>query len=115
MEDRKNDMTTLSGVLEKLRIKKQDNEFKMSPKGFTTGNSKFYQPEELKVIRSYRFEGDSNPDDSSVLYLLEAKDGLIGYTMDAYGAYSNHAGDGYDDFLKKIPVEERDEQLIFGN
>jgi len=33
--------------------------------------------------------------------------------MDAYGVYSDHDDDGYDDFIRKIPVEEREEQLIF--
>ena len=114
MESRSSHMTTLSQVLEKLRLKKQDNEFEISPKGFTTSNGKTYKPEELKIIRTYRFEGESDPSDSVILYLLEARDGLIGYSMDAYGAYSNHVDDGYDEFIKQIPVEERDEQKIFG-
>jgi hypothetical protein len=107
-------MATLSMVLEKLRLKNQANEFRISGEGFTADNGKTYQPEQLKIIRTYRFEGDSNPSDSSILYLIEANDGLIGYSIDAYGAYSNHEDDGYDDFIKRIPMEERDEQLIFG-
>ena len=109
----KTEMTTLSSILERLRVKKQDNEFTMTEKGFTTDNSKFYQPEDLKIIRTYRFEGESDPSDSSIIYLIEANDGLIGYSMDAYGVYSDHEDDGYDDFIRKIPVEEREEQQIF--
>lgn len=67
----------------------------------------------MKIIRTYRFEGDSDPSDAAIIYLLEASDGLIGYSMDAYGVYSNHSDDGYDDFIRKIQVEERDEQQIF--
>ena len=33
--------------------------------------------------------------------------------MDAYGVYSDHEDDGYDDFIRKIPMDERDEQIIF--
>jgi hypothetical protein len=106
-------MTTLTSVLEKLRMKKQDNEFKMTPEGFTAPNGKTYAPADLKIIRTYRFEGDSDPSDSTILMLIEANDGLVGYSMDAYGAYSNHDDDGYDAFILKIPVEEREEQLIF--
>lgn len=106
-------MTTVSVVLEKLRIKKQDNEFTMTEKGFTTTNGKIYQPEDLTIIRTYRFEGESDPGDSSIIYVIEARDGMIGYSMDAYGVYSNHDDDGYDDFIRKINVEERDEQEIF--
>ncbi len=114
MPSNNNEMTTLSMVLEKLRLKKQDNEFRMWETGFGTDANKVYQPTDLKIIRTYRFEGDSDPSDSSILYLLEANDGRIGYSIDAYGAYSNHDEDGYDDFIRKIDMEERDEQIIFG-
>jgi hypothetical protein len=106
-------MTTLSYVIEKLRLKRQDQEFIIAPEGFTIGNGKFYQPEDLTIIKTFRFEGDSNPSDASILYVIEAKDGLIGYSIDAYGVYSNHDDDGYDDFIRKMKVEDRDEQQIF--
>ena len=106
-------MTTLSYVIEKLRLKRKDNEFTITPEGFTTGNGKSYKPEDLTIVKTYRFEGDSDPSDASILYVLEANDGLVGYSIDAYGVYSNHDDDGYDDFIRKIKVEDRDEQQIF--
>ncbi len=114
MSNSKTEMTTLSVVLEKLRLKKQDNEFRMTKNGFGSENGKCYQPEELKIIRTYRFEGESDPGDSSILYVIEANDGKVGYSLDAYGVYSNHDDSNYDDFIRKIPMEERDEQQIFG-
>ena len=108
------EMTSSSVVQEKLRLKKMDNEFRWTDQGFTAGKNKFYQPEDLKIIKTYRFEGDSDPSDSSIIYLIEANDGLIGYSMDAYGVYTSHGDEeGYDNFIRQIPVEERDEQLIF--
>jgi hypothetical protein len=112
VEHKPGEMSTVSSVLEKLRIKKHDKEFRMTPEGFTAGTGKFYKPEDLKIIRTYRFEGESDPSDSSIIYLIEANDGLIGYSMDAYGVYSDQEV-GYDDFIRKIPVEEREEQQIF--
>jgi hypothetical protein len=107
-------MSTLSGVLEKLRVKKIDNEFKWTPDGFTVGKGKFYDASDLKIIKVYRFEGDSDPSDSSVLYIIEANDGLIGYSMDAYVVYSNHdEEEGYDNFIRNVPLEDREEQLLF--
>lgn len=106
-------MTTLSQVIEKLRLKRYDTEFLLTHQGFSAGKGKYYQPGQLKIIRTYRFEGDSDPSDSSVLYLLEANDGLIGYTIDSYGAFSNHDDVNYDDFIRKIPAEEREEQQLF--
>jgi hypothetical protein len=107
------EMTTLSSVLETLRIKKLDHEFRMTPEGFTPGNGKYYTPDQLKIIKTYRFEGESDPADSSIVYILEAHDGYKGYTLDAYGVYSDHDDEAYDDFIRKIPVEDRDEQQLF--
>ena len=106
-------MTTLSGVLEQLRIKKQDNEFIISEEGFKSPSGKLYQPDDLKIIKTFRFEGDSDPSDNPILYLIEANDGLIGYSIDAYGVYSNHDDNTYDEFIRRINVSERDEQEIF--
>ncbi len=107
-------MVTLSAILEKLRLKKMDNEFRWTPEGFTANKGKAYKPEDLKIIKVFRFEGDSDPSDSSVLYIIEANDGLIGYSIDAYGMYSNHDDEeGYDNFLRNIPLEDREEQLAF--
>ena len=113
MQTQPAEMTTVSAVLEKLRQRHWDNEFIMDEKGFTPGNNKYYNPEDLAIIKTYRFEGDSDPGDSNVIYLIQTKDGLTGYMMDAYGAYSNHEGLDFDDFIKKIPVNERDEQELF--
>ena len=104
-------MTTLSTVLEVLRSKRQDTEFKMTDKGFTADGSEYYSPEDLLIIKTYRFEGDSNPSDSSILYLLEAVDGLIGYSIDAYGVYSNH-DEKYDGFVRKIKLKNLNKEKM---
>ena len=38
---------------------------------------------------------------------------MTGYSLDAYGAYSNH-DDKYDEFIRQVKVEDRDEQILFG-
>lgn len=106
-------MTSLAEVLEMLRLRKQDNEFKMTEVGFTAGKGKPYKPEELTIIKTYRFEGESDPAESSILYVIEANDGMIGYSMDQYGAYSNQ-DNKYDEFIREVKVEDRDEQILFG-
>ncbi|HTS43970.1 MAG TPA: hypothetical protein VMH01_06205 [Puia sp.] len=101
------EMTTLSQVMEKLRRKNQDKEFLLTPNGFSVGKGKFYQPNELKIIRTFRFEGESDPSDSAILYVIEANDGITGYSIDAYGVYSSHDEANYDEFIRKIPLEEK--------
>lgn len=111
------DMTSLSQVLEILRLRGFDNEIKLIEHGRMQGNdpNKIYSPEDLTIIKTYRFEGDSDPGDAAVLYLLEDKDHQIGYILDAYGMYSTHEGVDFSDFLKQIPTADRDLQELFGN
>ena len=40
LDTKPGEMTTVTSVLEKLRVKKHDKEFRMSPEGFTAGNGK---------------------------------------------------------------------------
>lgn len=108
-------MTTLSQVLEKLRLAGKDNELKMSDHGKMQSQklNKIFTPEQLSIVKTYRFEGMSDPADSAVLYLLEDTDQNMYYISDAYGIYSDNEGPEFDDFLKKIPVANRDEQELF--
>ncbi len=48
-------MTTLSGILEKLREKKQDNAFQISENQFLASSGILYTAEELSIIKTYRF------------------------------------------------------------
>ncbi len=109
------EMNTLSQILEKLRLKGKDNEIKMSDHGkMQSANlNKIYNPQDLTIVKTYRFEGMSDPADNSVLYLIEDKDGDLGYMLDAYGIYTDNEGPAFDDFLKKMPVADRDEQELF--
>ncbi|NSL89679.1 hypothetical protein [Chitinophaga solisilvae] len=110
------EMTTLTRVLEKLHERGFDHELKMSDHGRmqSPDTKKIYNPEDLLIIKTYRFEGESDPSDSSILYVMEDKEGNKGYVLDAYGAYSSHDESGFDEFIQKIPVEDREEQLLFG-
>jgi hypothetical protein len=50
---------------------------------------KTYQPSQIVIPDYFRFEGESNPDDSSILYFIETKDGAKGILTDAYGTYAD--------------------------
>jgi hypothetical protein len=51
--------------------------------------NKTYHPEEVKIVKHYRFEGTSDPADMSILYAIETNDGLKGTVTDAFGTYSD--------------------------
>ena len=55
----------------------------------TTDNKGRYTPNDITIPNFYRFEGYSDPQDNSILYLIETSDGKKGTLVDAYGAYSD--------------------------
>ncbi len=108
MEDHTH-MSTLVELLQKLTKNGITREIRMDEHKniILQDTDKIYNnPKDLKVIRSYRFEGDTNPSDSAVLYLIKDTDDIISFIIEAYGAASNYDGPEFDDFLKAIPVEE---------
>ena len=104
-------MLTMSQVMNKLAQKGIVKEFNMNNKGEMrlTNSEKNYEPADLTILRSFRFEGDSNPDDSAVLYVAEDKEEHKGMIIDSYGAESNYPGDRWDKFLRDIPVNDSEE------
>ena|SRR5579872_158699 len=107
-------MASSSQILEKLHENHFDNEFRWTPEGFTAGNGKTYQPQDLTILKTFRFEGESNPDDTEIIFVIRANDGFIGYSQDAYGVYSSHgAEEGYDNFIRRIPEAGHDQQISF--
>ncbi|RBL93712.1 hypothetical protein [Chitinophaga flava] len=110
------EMTTLTRVLQRLHEKGFDHELKMSDNGSmqSADTQKVYHPEDLLIIKTYRFEGESDPSDSSILYVMEDKEGNKGFVLDAYGVYSTHEESGFDEFIHQIKVEDREEQILFG-
>lgn len=59
----------------------------------------YWHPEEFEIVEVYRFEGMTNPDDQSILYAIESKDGQKGVFVSAYGIYSDPVS---DELMKKI-------------
>jgi hypothetical protein len=70
-------------------------------------SSKTYGPEDITIVDFYRFEGESDPDDMSILYALQTNDGVRGTISSAYGVYGN--SDALE-FLKL--VEDRGKNLM---
>jgi len=97
-------MDTITTVLNNLKRKKQDNEFLLNEHGLVSLNGKLYHRDEIKMIRTYRFEGQSDPADQAIIYLIETNDGATGYSLDAYGAYTNHANDAYAELIRQMAV-----------
>ena len=104
-------MLTLSQVMEKLREKGITDEIRMTDdkKFVISGTEKSYRSEDLKILRTYRFEGASDPADNTALYLVEDLYGNKAMIIDSYGASSNYDGREFDEFIKSLPTEEKEE------
>lgn len=56
-------------------------------------------PENFDIVETYRFEGETNPSDESVLYAIKATDGTKGVLVNAYGIYADPISDA---MIKKL-------------
>ena len=80
------DMTTLTSCTNHLLKEGYSENFVPKHEGIEAPSTgKVYIPGEMKIVSFYRFEGESDPADNSILYALEANDGTKGLLVDAYG------------------------------
>jgi hypothetical protein len=102
MEDN-NDLAPLSEKIREFEGKGYQSQYKVkNGKLVDLSMKKEYAPEEVRVKEKFRFEGESNPDDMSILYVLECTDGGKGTLVNAYGLY---ADEEIDLFVAQIPGE----------
>ena len=101
-------MTDLQKCINTLEEQGYKDQFKVEKDRLQslTDPKKKYKAKDVKAVNFYRFEGDSNPDDMSILYAIETCDGRRGTLVDAYGNYSDDATGVFMqevDISKKIP------------
>lgn len=99
MENHK--MKTLSECMATLKTHGFEQDFFVTEEGCIKNyeSDKTWCPEEVKIENFYRFEGQSDPGDSSILYALETKDGVRGMISHPYGADSDGK---VEDFIKQV-------------
>ncbi len=68
-------MDSLTHVLKKLKLKGQGGEAVVNAHGKLTLNGNTYQQDEVVILRTYRFEGESDPGDAAIIYVVKANDG----------------------------------------
>ena len=96
---------TLSGMLNELRKEGYVEDFNLHQNYSGGGNDRIrFNPEEFAVDKVFRFEGDSNPSDSSILYAISSKSNqLKGVLVNAYGIYSEPLA---DELVKKLTIKK---------
>ena len=84
------DMKTLATCINKLVLDGYTEDYKVTESGLTsTKDNHVYTPEEVHVVNFFRFEGASDPADSSILYAIETDDGKKGTVTDSFGPYAD--------------------------
>lgn len=68
------------------------------------GGEQSFSADQLSIVEDFRFEGESNPDDMSILYAIEANDGTKGTVAHAYGP---DADDEISEFMKGVKKVEQ--------
>ena len=101
-------------ALNDLRARGYKNDFDIEPRCIKCSSLNIQlQPEDFSIVETYRFEGNSTPDDNSILYAIESKDGVKGVMVDAYGPYADSLtpemakklGNSGDTFSSARPIE----------
>jgi hypothetical protein len=82
----KTEMTTLVSCTNRLMQEGFTENFVPKETGIEAPSTgKVYVPSEVRIVNFYRFEGESDPADNSVVYAIETKDEIKGLLIDAYG------------------------------
>ena len=93
---------TLVGVLDDLARRGFTERFGVAGDGLRAVESgETFRADELMIREFHRFEGVSDPDDMSIVYAIEGRDGTRGTLVDAFGVYANPA---VGMVLDKIPI-----------
>jgi hypothetical protein len=93
---------TLSETMNELRKQGYTEDFNLKQNCLECRNGEFKVfADDFKVDDYYRFEGESNPSDSAILYAISSeKFGLKGVLVNAYGIYSDTVADEVMEKLK---------------
>lgn len=94
--------STLSGTMNDLRKEGYVEDFNLKQNCLECRNGQFKVfADEFKIDKFYRFEGQSNPSDQSILYAISSdKHNLKGVLVNAYGIYSDSITDEMLDKLE---------------
>jgi len=108
-------MNTLTSCVNKVVKDGYTDSFKVTRQGlYSTAKDKYYRPEEIHVINFYRFEGESDPGDMVIMYVIETNDGVKGTLVDAFGTYSDVSVSAFmkevEDIQKKTVKHDRPEE-----
>ena len=96
---------TLSETMNDLRKEGYVEDFNLKQNCLECRNGEYQVfADEFKIDKYFRFEGESNPSDSAILYAISSdRYNLKGVLVNAYGIYSESMT---DDMLEKLEMRK---------
>ena len=95
-------LTSLSVKLKELEDKGFNQQFIFVNGALKDQEGNIFQQADLKIVEEYRFEGESDPEDMSILYVVKSQKGTKGTVVAPYGAYT----DDTSEFMKDVEEEK---------
>ena len=81
---------TLSEALNDLNERGYTIDFNMgSDSIYCQALGRAFKPDDFEIVEFYRFEGNTDPADESIVYALRTTSGHRGVLVDAYGLYAD--------------------------
>lgn len=106
-------MKSLAECLNHLLRSGFEKQFKAVKDGLKELSSeKIYSPAQVQIINFYRFEGESDPADNSILYALETDDGIRGTLVDAFGPYADSNVSAFIKEIENIRKKTKKEEAL---
>jgi hypothetical protein len=79
---------TVTAAINGLKQRGYTVDFNLSENCLVCNNDKF-NVDDFEIVEFYRFEGESDPADESIVYAIEGKNGQKGIMVTAYGLYAD--------------------------
>lgn len=104
--EKNNQYTSMVRAIEDLSGKGFTGNFSVTEDGLLNdGNGNTFLPTEVELNEFHRFEGETNPSDSSILYVVNTKSGLKGTVVDSYGVDGSMV---VSDFMNNVKQKQFD-------
>ncbi len=101
-----NQYSTLAEAIEDLKKRGFNQNLRVSQHGRLEGDGQnSIAPSEVKLVEFHRFEGVSDPSDSSIVYAVETSSGIKGTVVDSFGADGTEV---VSEFMNKVEQHQFD-------
>jgi hypothetical protein len=85
-------MNTMTDTVNKLTVQGYTETFQVTDVGLKAlSDGSIFSASDLSITNFFRFEGQSDPSDNAIIYVIETNDGKKGLLIDAFGSDADAA------------------------